>query len=261
MNRIRTCNKDVAPARMLQLDLQHAMYETGCESEDSPYAVFAPLHYEQKYAYPLLVWLHGAGDNEAQLKRVMPLISMRNYVAVAPRGTWPRGSAATGNHRCGWRENDDDVMLAEQAIEQCIERAAERFRVHRARIFLAGYGCGGTMAFRVGLSRPELFAGILSIAGPFPRSNRPLVRLDQCRGVPLFLAHGRDGQEYSADSVCQDLRLFHTAGLSVTLRQYPCGDEITTQMLSDMDAWIMEQVTGVESLPAEIVSPPPADAN
>ena len=39
--------------------------------------------------------------------------------------------------------------------------------------------------------------------------------------------------------------LFHAAGMSVTLRQYPCGDELTTQMLRDLDVWLMEQVTGV----------------
>src|ERR1700676_406196 len=60
----------------------------------APYALFGPLHYEANYAYPLLVWLHGPGDSEGQLKRIMPQISLRNYVAVAPRGTadWPAGA-------------------------------------------------------------------------------------------------------------------------------------------------------------------------
>ncbi len=30
--------------------------------------------------------------------------------------------------------------------------------------------------------------------------------------------------------------------MSVCLRVYPCGDELRTIMLSDMDRWIMEQV-------------------
>src|SRR5688500_15821791 len=50
------------------------------------HTLFAPLHYEPNYAYPLVVWLHGPGDDERQLQRVMPLVSMRNYVAAAPRG-------------------------------------------------------------------------------------------------------------------------------------------------------------------------------
>ena len=30
--------------------------------------------------------------------------------------------------------------------------------------------------------------------------------------------------------------------MAVCLRLYPCGDDLTTNMLSDMDRWIMEQV-------------------
>jgi hypothetical protein len=31
----------------------------------------------------------------------------------------------------------------------------------------------------------------------------------------------------------------HAAGCTVALRQYPCGDELTTTMLSDLDRWMM----------------------
>ncbi len=35
----------------------------------------------------------------------------------------------------------------------------------------------------------------------------------------------------------------HTAGLSVTLRQYPGGHELQPQVLADVDRWIIEQIT------------------
>src|SRR4051794_5650794 len=57
-------------------------------------ALFTPLHYERNYAYPLIVWLHGPGDDERQLKRIMPLVSMRNYGAAGPRGTVETGVKA-----------------------------------------------------------------------------------------------------------------------------------------------------------------------
>src|SRR4051794_19841644 len=69
-------------------------------------AVFAPLHYESNYAYPLLVWLHGPGDDESQLKRIMPLISMRNYVGVGPRGTVAQSRQASVD------EGDDRQKVA-----------------------------------------------------------------------------------------------------------------------------------------------------
>jgi len=39
------------------------------------------------------------------------------------------------------------------------------------------------------------------------------------------------------------LRLLHSAGMSVTLRVYPGGDELSPQMLADVDRWIIEQIT------------------
>jgi phospholipase/carboxylesterase len=38
------------------------------------------------------------------------------------------------------------------------------------------------------------------------------------------------------------LRLLHVAGCTVALRQYPGGDNLTSNMLSDLDRWVMELV-------------------
>ena len=200
-------------------------------------AVFAPLHYEPNYAYPLVVWLHGAHDDETQLQRVMPEISMRNYVGVGPRGI------TRCNKGFGWIDCDIDV--AEQSVFASIDHGFQRFNLAPDRVFLAGYEDGGTMAFRLGLRHPDFFAGVLSIGGPFPLGKMPLARLAQARTLPLFIAQGRDSKSYPVERTCDELRLFHSAGLSVSLRQYPCEDELNVQMLRDVDAWIMERVTGV----------------
>ncbi len=42
---------------------------------------------------------------------------------------------------------------------------------------------------------------------------------------------------------CDNLRLLHTAGISVVLRQYPCSQELIPRMLGDVDRWVMEQTT------------------
>jgi phospholipase/carboxylesterase len=259
MNRIRTATTNAASARIPQFNARPAMLETS--SHGTPHTLFAPMHYERGYAYPLIVWMHGPRDDETQLKRIMPLVSMRNYVAVAPRGTGVLAGNRDGGTGYTWCEDDEGVILAEQRVAHCIRQASQRYHIHPHRVFLAGYDRGGTMAFRVGFSRPDLFAGILSIGGSFPRGNRPLLRFNQCRDLPLFVAHGRDSIEYAADRLCDDLRLFHTAGLSVTLRQYPCGHDITTQMLADMNVWMMEQVTGVESFAGDVSAQPPAEKN
>lgn len=207
---------------------------------DLPCTVFAPLHYERNYAYPLLVWLHGAGGDEQHLKRIMPMISLRNYVAVAPRATSP----GAGNHGYNWSQRCGDLTLAEQRVFASIELARERFHIATHRIFLAGFDTGGTMAFRLAMNHPRHFAGVLSLGGAFPTGQMPLARLGEARRVPIFLACGRDSEKLPVTRVCDDLKLFHAAGMHVALRQYPCGHQIDPLMLADMDRWIMEQITG-----------------
>jgi phospholipase/carboxylesterase len=210
------------------------------------HSLFAPLHYEAGYAYPLLVWLHGPRDDENQLRRIMPEVSMRNYVAVAPRGTLAAHSddCEADGDSCGydWVQSEDHILLAQQRIFDGIDHARERYRIHPERIFLAGFDCGGTMAFRVAMAHPRYFAGILSLGGPFPTGMAPLRHLNAARRLPVLMAGGRFGERYGDRRVAADLRLLHSAGMSVTLRLYPCGDELSPQILADVDRWIMQQV-------------------
>jgi phospholipase/carboxylesterase len=210
---------------------------------DFPHALFAPLHYEAGYAYPLIVWLHGLGDDERQLRRVMPLISMRNHVAIAPRGLAIPSQGGESRECCGWTQTDEHIQRAEQRVFDAIELAGRQYHTHPERVFLAGFDQGGTMAMRIALSHPSRFAGVISLCGAFPTGRTPFGSLVTARRLGIFLASGRNSFEYPAAQVCEDLRLMHAAGLSIMLRQYPCGQELMPQMLADVDRWIIDQIT------------------
>jgi phospholipase/carboxylesterase len=233
------------------------------DTSECVHAMFAPVHYEPRYAYPVLVWLHGCGGDERQLQRVMPLVSMRNYVAVAPRGVdlpaeetqqqieTAQPTAAqpetcqgqAGRPACyGWLQTDEHIAEAEQRVFDCVDRAGRRYHIAPERVFLMGFDHGGTMALRIAFNHPDRFAGAISLGGSLPAGHAPLGNLVAARRLGVFLAAGRHSRQYSADQVCADLRLLHTAGLSITLRQYPCGHELTPQMLGDVDRWIIEQI-------------------
>lgn len=239
MNRIEQSNRPPKPhlSANCPTDVSSASFAQSHSS--APHAVFAPLHYERNYAYPLIVWLHGRRDDERQLLRVMPLVSMRNYVAVAPRGL--RVADDSGGY--GWPQDAATIEHAGQRVFDLIDAVADKYHFSPRRVFLAGFDDGGTMAFRLAMNYPNRFAGALSLCGPFPTGQTPLGRLDEIRGLPIFLAVGRDSRCYPPEQVCEDLRLLHTAGLSITLRQYPCCHEISPQMLRDVDRWIIEQIT------------------
>jgi phospholipase/carboxylesterase len=204
----------------------------------------APLCYEANYAYPLLVWLHSAGDNEQQLLRIMEHVSLRNYAAVGPRGV----VAGPHEHAYGWTCELSAAEPAWRSVSESIGTACKQYHINRDRIFLAGLNDGGTMALRLALSQPESFAGAASIGGPFPMNCGALSRLAAVRDLPLLLMRGLESSTYGEEQLCEEIRLFHAARMSVHLRQYTCGDELIVPMLRDLDSWMMEQVTGMPIL-------------
>jgi phospholipase/carboxylesterase len=246
MNRIQLCDAVQNDIRKFHDNRIEQTPLVDVPSRNIEHSIFVPLHYESNYSYPLLVWLHGPGDDQSQLKKIMPLVSMRNFVGVAPCGTrleaGERSSSAYGGY--SWQQESYDIALSDERVLKCIELASSRFNVKQSRIFIGGYDTGGTMAMRIAMMHPELFAGAASIGGQFPQGLNPLVRLDMMRKFPVLMMHGRDSSEYQQQHACRDLRLMHAAGLSVAVRQYPCEQEVTTVMLGDLNRWVMGIVTG-----------------
>ena len=112
-----------------------------------------------------------------------------------------------------------------------------------------GNDVGGTMALRLALMAPEHFGGVISLGGAMP-DGQPLANIGNARSLPMLIAHCRESEAYPTEMMCQDLRLLHSAGMCVCLRQYPCEQEVTTKMLADVNEWVMERVVGPQTVSA-----------
>ena len=202
--------------------------------------LFGPERYEPRYEYPLIVWLHSCHSSEQELESVMPELSMQNYVACAPRGTLacdPEGKLFR------WGQSAATTAIAEEIVFETIELASRQFSVANNRIFLAGFGGGGSMAWRIALRYPQRFAGVISICGDFPHRNQPLMNLAAARYLDTLWMYGADSAQCGVKHVCESLPVLHSACLRAELRQYPCGDDLLSNMLVDMNNWVMERVT------------------
>lgn len=231
----------------IQAEKNSSLKTMAVVKESSP-LFFSPLHYESRYEYPLIVWLHGCGSSERELEELMPYISIRNYVAVAPRGT---KAVDPNGHRYTWAQTPASIALAEELVFDAIEKASTRYSIANRKIFLAGRGTGGTMAWRLALRNPKQFAGCVSLGGVFPKSHRPLATLKDLRHLRSLWMVGEQSPNCGVDSVVESLPLFHSAKLRVAIRQYNCGDELYADMFSDMNRWLMEIVTNQTSEPVE----------
>ncbi len=159
-------------------------------------ARFIPRQYEPNYAYPLLVLLHARGGDEEQLVRAMPALSWRNYVGLGLRGPEPVTkrdrlvgfgwgaefeqperrrarrsrplSEAEIVRRVLFDPEPEAFDRLEEAVFTAILQTRRLLHVHSERIFLVGCGEGAAVAYWLGLSFPERFAGVVAINGWLP---------------------------------------------------------------------------------------------
>lgn len=202
--------------------------------------LFGPESYEPRYDYPLIVWLHSCESSELELENVMPDLSMRNYVSCAPRGTVacdPEGKYFR------WGQSAASVAIAEEVVFESVAAATLQFNISPKKVFLAGFGGGATMAWRIALRYPQRFAGVVSICGQFPQANQPLTNLHFARQLPTLWLYGEQSKECGVQQVCETLPMLHSAKLGVDIRQYPCGTELLSNMLVDVNSWLMSKVT------------------
>ncbi|MBC7855595.1 MAG: hypothetical protein IAF94_19365, partial [Pirellulaceae bacterium] len=87
--------------------------------DHSTYSLLAPMHYEANYAYPVVVWLHSDGGDEKQLLRVMPHVSMRNYVGIGIRASLP----CEGRRGYQWQQSSSCILTAENRVHEAITAA------------------------------------------------------------------------------------------------------------------------------------------
>lgn len=200
------------------------------------HCLFSPQQYEPGYAYPLVVWMHSNQSSESELRQVMPLLSTQNYVGVAPRGT---RKSLNFDCRYDWDESAGYIAEACERVRECVNLAKQEFHIHSDRIFIAGFGTGGTMALRVGLQYPELFAGAVSLGGRVPRGQNAFGRLNAARRLPILLSVSPVEGEFTLADVKSDLRLLHSGGFTVETQLFPAGDSLTDSMLCYCNAWIM----------------------
>ncbi len=120
-----------------------------------PYQLRLPPEYRHSRAYPLLIALRNAGETTKEMMdRWTDLAAQNGYLLVAPE--WGGGIARGYGY----------TVEEHAAVLDVLRDMQRRFNVDADRVFLTGQGEGGAMAFDVGLSHPDLFAGVLPFAAP-----------------------------------------------------------------------------------------------
>jgi len=223
-----------------------------------PHRLFVPTGYEPRYAYPLVVWLHSDGSSEYELDSVMESMSVRNYVAVSPRA---HRMTKHNSRLFRWGTNIADLAIAEDFVIDSVNEVSESLSIAPDRVFVAGFGTGGSVAQWLSLRHPHRFAGGISINGPFPKIKRALSHWKMAKDVPVLFMQGSDSGSCAVEETVGAMKMAHAAGLNyrfVRFETEEVRDESTSyamglpsgsldvEMLRAADRFMMGIVTGTE---------------
>jgi phospholipase/carboxylesterase len=214
--------------------------------EPLPIRTFLPVGYEPNYPYPLLVFFHGQGGDEEQVSRFAPHLSRRNYLCISLRGPERVGPRGEGRPGYSWGQDGSLDGPIEDYVLRAVEQTRRCYHVHSERVYLAGFCEGATLAYRMGLSNPEKFAGVISLNGTMPKRGCPLLRFTEVRPLKVFIGHGLANAVVPLPLARQDARLLYTAGINVDFRSYATTHRIHPDMLRDVNRWVMGHVNGDE---------------
>lgn len=219
--------------------------------------VVTPVHFQEGYQYPLIVWLHSAGNNEREIEQVLPHISTRNYLAVGIRAT----KATDVRGRCfDWSQGRTGLAKACHHVFEAIDLMTARFSIHPERIILAGLGSGATMACSVAMQAPDRFAGVVRMAGRFPNCQQtngggPSADNQQSTGgtmgnlnalrerqMPMLWQQAINGVDDDPDCLQREIADAQWMRAQVEIRQYRGDDVVNTVALRDIDRWCFDTI-------------------
>lgn len=212
------------------------------------YLLFLPEEYGQdkRRRWPLMLFLHGAGERGTDLVRVAThgpprLVKTQPdfpFILVSPQ--CPAGQT--------W---NDDVLLA---LLNDIER---RFLVDSKRVYLTGISMGGYGAWSLGLTHPSRFAALVPICGggsTLPILLAPPGRLAALKKLPVWAFHGgRDDVVLPSESerLIQALRQI---GNDARLTLYPhAGHDAWTETYHNPELyrWLLAQSRATRPKPSD----------
>ena len=200
------------------------------DGDTLPYRILFPKGYEKgDQSYPLLLFLHGAGergsDNKAQLVHgaklfkknsktypaivVFPQCEKDSYWAHLDRGPYDHMNLSFPFYEKG--------KAPLELVIQLLDELLEKERIDRSRVLLAGLSMGGFGTFELLARRPNLFSKAIPICG----GGNPLL-------VPLYANHTKfwvfHGDADSVVDVKYSRRMHEAlveAGADVQYTEYP----------------------------------------
>jgi predicted esterase len=193
---------------------------TNAQGHTLSYHLLIPQEYDPSQVYPLVVFLHGAGERGDNIAPVLPYnggyefmetASKYSYfmlIPQAPRGTWWGG------------------QKIKQLVLQLVDDTRGQFSIDPARIYITGLSMGAFGMWEMIIQEPDTFAAGISVCG----GTRNTDAASQIAYIPLQVFHGSDDSVVPVEVSRTIVNALQEAGGTIRYTEY-----------EEADHWIWER--------------------
>lgn len=185
---------------------------------DMPYRVCVPSKWDGKSKLPLVMFLHGAWNDEssyldADEKLMVKLADEHGYLLVSPLGYTKLGAYGTcillpavfgkpeevtkmiSNQKA---ERWQSLELSEKDVINVLELVLNEYPVDRSSMFLMGHSMGSGGTWYIGAKYADYWKALAPMSGPFV--DEKLYPWDRIRKMSVFVSEGSRSAGASVES-------------------------------------------------------------
>ncbi len=192
-----------------------------------PYRLFVPKDYDAKKKYPLILFLHGAGErgdnNEAQLIHAQALRFVSDETAarepcflVAPQCPTDESWADIPGFSKKRPESAKKSSTPMQLTLALLDSLEKEFSIDSDRRYVTGLSMGGFGSFGLCLNRPSYFAAAVPICG-----GTDVSKAKEMASVAFWVFHGGADPVVKPELSRMAVEALKEAGATVKYTEYP----------------------------------------
>ncbi|MEQ1861335.1 MAG: GDSL-type esterase/lipase family protein [Chthoniobacteraceae bacterium] len=209
--------------------LRAADYETRVftapDGAKLPYRLLVPANYDKAKQYPLVVFLHGAGergdDNVAQLRHGAPLFAKpevrEKYPAFVFAPQCPKDQ--TWSAVKGWTDAESFQPEPKPAMKLAlgaIDALAKEFSIDADRLYITGLSMGGYGSWDLLCRIPQRIAAALPVCG-----GGDSTKIAVAKGVAVWAFHGMEDTPVPVARSRELIAALQAAGGAPLYSEYP----------------------------------------
>jgi predicted esterase len=201
------------------------------------YTVFLPEGYTATKKWPVILYLHGAGergkDGQRQLTiGLAPAIQKRQatfpFVAV-----FPQSEDDSARYLAGWLADSPDSQRALAILDE-VER---EYSIDTSRRILTGWSMGGYGTWSIAAADPSKWQAILPLSGGGAEVAKKLTDL------PIWAFHGAEDAAIRPSQSRRTIAALRSAGVDPRYTEVSGGQHDITHVVYDTDAvtqWMLD---------------------